>query len=213
MTKIVSVDVETTGLLPGYHEIWEIGVVPVDSGREHLYYQFQPAELEHAESPALQVGGFYENFDWIGDPRLARDMLVEGVFKDEEEGTETPTGHKALTGAAEASFRIAQELEGATIMGLNPHFDADHLEALLNKYGHAGAWSHRYLDLGSYAAGAWKAKGPLSGNAVAKRMESHGIVNDAAHNAYADAKWNVDAYHAIRDGVGKRTPMPDIPGA
>jgi DNA polymerase III epsilon subunit-like protein len=200
--KIVSVDVETTGLIAGYHEVWEIGIVPVDSGREHLYYQFQPTDLEHAEARALQIGGFYERFDWIADPRFARDMLVEGIVKDEEEGTESPSGHKAITGAAEACWRIAKELEGATIMGLNPHFDGDHLEAMLHKYGHAPTWGHRYLDLGSYAAGAWRSKNVLSGKAVADRMEAHGIVNDAIHNAYADARWNVDAYQAIRDGIG-----------
>lgn len=201
--KIVSVDVETTGLTPAYHEVWEVGIVPVDSSREHLYYQFQPTDLEKSEPTALRVGRFYERFDWIGDPRFARDMLVEGIVKDEEDGSERPSGHKAVTGAAEACWRMAKELEGATIMGLNPHFDADHLEALLQKYGHAPTWGHRYLDLGSYAAGAWNAGNVLSGKAVADRMEAHGIVNDEIHNAYADAKWNVNAYQAIREGVGR----------
>jgi hypothetical protein len=200
--KIVSVDVETTGLVAGTHEVWEIGVVPVDSGREHMYYQFQPTDLEHSEATALQIGGFYTRFDWIGDPRFARDMLVDGVVEDEDAGTESPSGHKAVTGAAEACWRMAKELEGATIMGLNPQFDGAHLTALLKKYGHAPTWRHRFLDLGSYAAGAWRAKSTLSGKAVADRMEAHGIVNDAIHNAYADAKWNVDAYQAIRDGIG-----------
>lgn len=200
--KIVSVDLETTGLTPGYHETWEVGIVPVDTGREHMHYQFQPTDLEKADSKALQIGGFYERFDWIGDPRLARDMLVEGVIKDEDEGTEKPTGHKAVTGAAEACWKIAKELEGATILGLNPHFDADHLEALLQKYGHAPTWSHRHLSLGSFAAGAWGAKNVLSGAAVADRMEAHGIVNAELHNAYGDARWNVDAYQAIREGIG-----------
>lgn len=213
MPKIVSVDVETTGLIPGYHEVWEIGVVPVDSGREHLYYQFQPTELDNADSAALQIGNFYARFDWVGDARLARDMLVEGVIKDDENETEKPSGHKALTGSSEACWRIAKELSGATIMGLNPQFDAAHLEVLLQTYGHAPTWSHRHLDLGSYAAGAWGARNTLSGKAVADRMEAHGIVNDAVHNAYADARWNVDAYQAIRDGIGKRTAMPDIPTA
>lgn len=201
MPKIVSVDVETTGLVPGTHEVWEVGIVPVDSGREHLYYQFQPTELETSEATALQVGGFYERFDWIGDPRFARDMLVEGVVKDEEEGTEEPSGHKAVTLAAEACWKIAKELEGATILGLNPHFDSMHLRALLQRYGHAKTWGHRFLDLGSFAAGAWGARIPLSGKAVTERMESHGIVNEELHNAYADAKWNVNAYQAILEGV------------
>jgi hypothetical protein len=202
MPKIVSVDVETTGLLADVHEVWEVGIVPLDSGREPLHYQFQPFELEIAEPQALNVGGFYERFEWIGDPRFARDMLVEGVIEDEEEGTERPSGQKAVTGAMEACWRIARELEGATILGLNPHFDSAHLGSLLRKYGHAPTWGHRFLDLGSYAAGAWNAKNVLSDRAIEDRMEAHGIVNEAAHNAYADARWNVDAYQAIREGVG-----------
>lgn len=202
MPKIVSVDLETTGLVPGTHEVWEIGIVPVDSGREHMYFQFQPIELEESESTALQIGGFYDRFDWIGNPLYARDMLVEGVIKEEDEESEKPSGHKAITGAAEACWKIATELEGATIMGLNPHFDAAHLRALLHKHGHARAWSHRFLDLGSFAAGAWGARGPLSGVAISERMEAHGIVNDELHNAYADARWNVDAYQAILGGIG-----------
>lgn len=202
MSKIVSVDVETTGLIAGTHEVWEVGIVPVDSGREHMYFQFQPTELHKASEPtALQIGGFYERFDWIGDPTYARDMLVEGVIKDEEE-TEKSSGHKAVTMAPEACWKIAKELEGATIMGLNPHFDAAHLHALLHRYGHTRTWSHRFLDLGSFAAGAWRARIPLSGKAVAERMEAHGIVNDELHNAYADARWNVAAYEAILGGVG-----------
>lgn len=207
MPKIVSVDVETTGLIPGYHEVWEVALVPVDSGREHLYYQFQPTHLERAEAEALKIGGFYENFDWIADANYARDMLVEGVVKEEDEDTgavtEKPSGHKALTGGGEACWRIAKELEGATLLGQNVHFDADHLEILLNKYGHAATWGHRYLDLGSYAAGAFGEKTVLSGRQVSDRMEDHGIVNESLHNAHADARWNVDAYHAILDGVGR----------
>lgn len=213
MAKIVSVDVETTGLVPEFHEVWEVALVPLDSGREHMYYQFQPTDLTQSEATALKIGGFYKNFDWIGNPIYARDMLVEGVIKDEEEATEKPSGHKAITGAAEACWRMAKELEGATLLGQNVHFDADHLTALLHKYGHAPTWNHRFLELGSFAAGAWGAKHVLSGAAIAERMEAHGIVNDGLHNAYADAKWNVDAHNAILDGVGQRVAIKDDPRA
>lgn len=202
MSKIVSVDVETTGLAPERHEIWEVGIVPVDSGREPMWYQFQPTELERSDPKSLQVGGFYERFDWLADPRLSRDMLVEGVVDDA--GEDGATGYKAVTSAVEVCWRIAKELEGATLLGLNVgSFDAPFLAALLRKYGHSPTWSHRYLDLGSYAAGAWGAKNVLSGSAVAERMEARGVVNDELHNAYTDARWNVDAYQAIRDGVGQ----------
>lgn len=206
MPKIVSVDLETTGLLDT-HEVWEVGIVPLDSGREPLHYQFQPTELEESEAAALNVGRFYARFDWIGDPRLARDLLVEGVLVEEDEETEKksekPSGHKAVTSASEACWKIAKELEGATLLGLNVgSHDAPFLARLLRKYGHNPTWSHRFLDLGSYAAGAWGAKNVLSGRAICDRLEKHGIESREAHSAFADAQWNVDAYNAILEGVG-----------
>lgn len=206
MPKIVSVDLETTGLLDT-HEVWEVGIVPLDSGREPLHYQFQPTELEESEAAALTVGKFYSRFDWIGNPALARDMLVEGVLVEEDEETgkksEKPSGHKAVTPASEACWKIAKELEGATLLGLNVgSFGAPFLARLLRRYGHNPTWSHRYLDLGSYAAGAWGSKNVLSGRAICDRLEKHGVENREAHNAFADAQWNVDAYNAILEGVG-----------
>lgn len=202
MPNIVSLDLETTGLKVDQHEVWELGLVPLDSGREPMHLQFQPTDLEVAEAEALQVCQFYTRFDWITDPRLARDMLVDAVVKDEEEGTESPSGEKALTHAGSALWRVAKTLEGATLMGLNVgSFDAPFLAKLLRKYGHSPTWNRRYLELGSYAAGAWGAKAPLSGRAIADRLEAHGIENRGAHNAYNDALWNVDAYNFIQETV------------
>lgn len=207
MPKIISLDIETTGLVRDYHEVWEVGIVPLDANQEHLHYQFQTTDLEMADPESLQVGGYYERFDWIGDPRFARNMLVDGVYEDEDEETgkkvEKPTGAKALTGAAEACWDIAKRLEGATLLGANVgSFDGPFLETLLRKYGHSPTWTHRSLELGSYAAGAWGAKQPLSTRAIADRLEKHGILNRGVHNAYNDALWNVDAYNFIREGQG-----------
>lgn len=201
MSKIVSLDLETTGLELGKHEVWEVGIVPLDSGKEQIHYQFQPTTLEVAEAPALQVGQFYDRFDWIGDANVARDMTVDAVVKDEDEGTEKPSNHKALIAASAGCWQIAQALEGATLMGLNVgSFDAPFLAAHLRKYGHSPTWNHRYLELGSFAAGAWGSKVPLSGKAIADRLEKHGVQNRGVHNAYNDALWNVDAYNFIRNG-------------
>lgn len=184
MSKLVSVDLETTGLDAGEHETWEVGIVPVDPDAQTMHYQFLPENLARAEAGALKVNDFYERFDWFSDPRICRDMLTES--------TENP-GSFALTGAAEACWLIAKSLQGATIMGLNPHFDAAFLEALLNRYGHVAMWSHRHLDLGSFAAGAWGAKHDLSGAAIRDRIPQ----GDDLHNAYADAQWNVAVYEQI----------------
>ena len=184
MSKLVAVDLETTGLNPLAHETWEVGIVPVDPDATTMHYQFQPESLGTAEAGALKVNHFYERFDWIGDPRICRDMLTE----DDEK-----PGSFAVTVAAEACWLIAKELEGATIMGLNPHFDARFLEVLLRKYGHVPLWHHRHLDLGSFVAGAWGAKHELSGAAIRERLPQ----DEGLHNAFADAQWNVMVYESI----------------
>lgn len=187
MTKLVSVDLETTGLNPREHETWEVGIVPADPDAKTMHYQFQPEALGSAEPGALKVNDFYERFDWLGDPRLCRDMLTPSAEDAEK---------FSVTGAAEACWLIAKELKDATIMGLNPHFDARFLEVLLRKYGHVPMWHHRHLDLGSFCAGAWGAKHELSGAAIRERIPQE----DGLHNAFADAQWNLEVYESI---VGK----------
>jgi DNA polymerase III epsilon subunit-like protein len=201
MPKIVSLDLETTGVRVDTHDVWEVGIVPLDSGRDPIHMQFQPVDLSTAEAQALEIGGFYERFDWIGDARFVRDMTVDGVIVDEEAETESPDEHKAILTGVDACWKIAKELEGATLLGLNVGtFDAPFLEKLLKIYGHAPTWRRRFLELGSFAAGAWGAKIPLSGQAIADRLERHDVQNRGAHNAYNDALWNVDAYNFILNG-------------
>jgi hypothetical protein len=192
VSKLVSVDLETTGLNPSVHETWEVGIVPVDPDARTMHYQFLPENLAMAEPGALKVNDFYEAFDWFGDPRICRDMLTT-IPEDNDAFDPTHPDRKAFTGAAEACWLMAKELEGATIMGLNPHFGAAFLEVLLNRYGHVAMWSHRHLDLGSFAAGAWGAKHDLSGAAIRDRIPQ----DEGLHNAYADAQWNVEVYHSI----------------
>lgn len=204
MPNIVSLDLETTGLVPGVHEVWEVGIVPLNSGRDHIHYQFKPTALEAAEPEALAVGRFYERYEWISDPVFSRNMLINAVIVEEDEDTgdktESPSDKKAFMMAQESCWEIAKTLEGATLMGLNVgSFDAVFLAELLRKYGHSPTWSHRYLELGSFAAGAWGAKAPLSGKAISDRLEKSGVENRGVHNAYNDALWNVDAYNFIRE--------------
>lgn len=53
------VDVETTGLNPHFHEVWEIGLIVDDK-----MYEWQlSVDLRKADSGALRVGRFYERRD------------------------------------------------------------------------------------------------------------------------------------------------------
>lgn len=73
MTALVWVDVETTGLDPARHDLWEVAVVEAD-GTEHVWTMWP--DLTVAEPAALRINGFYDRTagDWDEDdpPAVAR---------------------------------------------------------------------------------------------------------------------------------------------
>lgn len=185
MNKIVSLDLETTGLDPRIHEVWELGLVPLDESRPPLHYHFPVGKLAVAEPTALSVGRFYERFTWPGldpetnVPRVT--TMVDSLLPGEDH-----------VSAYDACRYIAEALDGATLLVAAAGFDAAFLAPLLRTYGQAPTWHHRPLDLGSFAGGAWGATKPLSTKAIADR-----VPNADAHNAFADAQWNVAVYRSI----------------
>jgi len=179
--KIVSVDIETTGTDPSRHEAWEIAVVPLEGiqGRrpEKRCYQI-PVTLVGSQYEALKVGDFYGRYTW---PR------PDAAHRIWDSGTTT---QESLDGAFAWIFR---ELKDAQLLGCSVHFDAAFISELFRRHGFpAMPWHHRHLDLGSFAGGAWGAKHALSSKAMADRYP-----NEDAHNALADAEWNVEVYRQI----------------
>jgi DNA polymerase III epsilon subunit-like protein len=181
--NLISVDIETTGLDPEQHEVWEVAVVPVHAPQSAYCYQL-PVTLAGAEKEALEIGRFEDRYL---HPRAGKSALRD-------------LGH--LSCAEEAPMQQALrdiyiDLSGARLLGCSVHFDARFLEALFRRagYGVPAPWHHRHLDLGSFAGGAWGAKSALSSQAMTDR-----IPNPGAHDALADARWNVEVYRRIVDG-------------
>lgn len=187
MRNIVSVDIETTGLHPKRHETWEVAIVPVDDIKAGFCYQL-PVTLVGADREALDVGRFTERY-WCPRPGRAIRRWPSGAITSEP--------------LDQVLGRIASALAGAHLLGCSVHFDANFLAELLERANYPARWHHRYLDLGSFAGGAWDAKGPLSGRAMADRYP-----NPEAHDALADAEWNVEVYRNI---VAKSGGHPDYP--
>lgn len=194
--RLVSVDIETTGLDVGYHEPWEIAVVPFDVSKQTLHYQTYVDKLDNAEAGALQVGKFYDRYSWPikalysgHEVHYAHDMSEPSIVGEGEDAQEYPF---TVVPAYTAARNVAEALDGATLLGMSVHFDANFLDPWLRAYGFAPSWSHRYLDLGSFAAGAWAATIPLSSKAISDR-----VPNPDAHNAFADATWNLEVYRSI----------------
>lgn len=196
MKKIVSLDLETTGLDPERHELWEIGIVPLDASKPVLHYQVGCCALYNADPTALQIGGFYDRY---GYPPVAsdgerlmpfvHDMTNPSVIG---EGDSQRALDYTIEPAWSAARTIAEALDGATLLGAAVQFDAGFLGPWLRDVGFAPSWSHRMLDLGSFCAGAWGATAPLSTKAIAERFP-----NDAVHTALGDARWNMDVYRSV----------------
>lgn len=181
--RLVSVDIETTGLDPTRHETWEVAIVPLEGrqGRriDPRGYQL-PVSLVGADSKALEVGGFRERYEMPPTATISMRHL--------------PNGTGTLELLDEGLRWLHTELTDAHLLGCSVHFDAAFLAELFRRHGLGPEpWHHRYLDLGSYAAGAWGAKKPLSSKAMSDR-----VPNFDAHNAFSDALWNVQVYNFIR---------------
>lgn len=83
MSKLIYVDVETTGLTPPRHRVLEVGWAEIPDGdysRLTLHERrFRPTEeiLAQAEPKALEVNGYYTGHpDWEGTPYLGTPEAV-----------------------------------------------------------------------------------------------------------------------------------------
>lgn len=129
---VVVVDVETTGFDPDYHACVEVGWWDLNTGeRGHFIPQHDVAEvLGRANVKALQINRY---IDRIADQ------------PQDETGTEVQ--------------RLANALDGNTLAGSNPAFDAGFLRTVFKHYEDrslidtAPRWHHRMWDLAPYAAG------------------------------------------------------------
>jgi DNA polymerase III epsilon subunit-like protein len=177
--NIVSVDIETTGLNHRRHEVWEAALVPINPAFTNDCWCYQlPITDAGAEDAALKVGGFGERYTNPGAGLVTRRW---------------PSGTTSVEGLPGALNRMHHELTGATLLGCSVHFDAAFLAELFARHGLTPEpWHQRYLDLGSFVGGAWGAKAALSSKAMPDRYP-----NEDAHDALADARWNVEVYKKI----------------
>ena len=83
--QLCSIDIETTGLIPGYHEIWQIAMIPLDSSlnpRQDVipfYIEMKPNFPEHIDQAALRLNRepFLRACQTGIDPDKAKDLFEE----------------------------------------------------------------------------------------------------------------------------------------
>jgi hypothetical protein len=184
---VAFVDIETTGLDPERHQIWEVGLILPD-GTEHEWQL--PVDLSRADPIALNIGRFhdrrvekwkdsYEDAGWLGE--FARNFV-------------------ALT----RDLHIA----GAVVS-----FDAERLWRLLRANGECPMWHYHLIDVGALAAGfmagkryqseadgrgvpSWEPEPPWKSNDLSMAV---GVNPDDfdRHTALGDARWAKAIYEAV----------------
>ncbi len=131
MSGVCFVDIETTGLDPDYHEVWEValitpvvGATPAEDGWNEQIWQL-PVDLSKADPMALNVGRFH-------DRRLPADSLVP---------------------LATFASEFVRDTRGLHLAGAVVSFDAERLWQLLRNNGECPMWHYHLVDVEALAAG------------------------------------------------------------
>lgn len=188
---IAFVDVETTGLDPTIHEIWEVAVIEPGDEPCRLYDEKTHPEhvwvlrpdLASADSSALRISGYYDR----------RPVAM---------------GHPL-----EVARDIARVLAGRHLVGAVPSFDAAFLERFLRRNGQAPAWHYHLIDVEALAVGYLHGRPanalttdydplpvvtrlPWDSEAVSRAVGVDPKAFDR-HTALGDARWARAIYEAV----------------
>jgi oligoribonuclease (3'-5' exoribonuclease) len=207
MTVLCFTDLETLGLDPLEHDVWEIAIIARDEDgveTEHLWQRRpSPVALARAEPKALEMGRFHERMAVPGSA-WAADML-DNIGDGH---TPVPMSLGALNN------RVAEILKDAVMVGSNPAFDASFLTVMLGM----APWHYRTVDVATLAAGylhgslTAKAGGdrslfldsyptlPYSSYALSERMGIAPPSPEVAHTALGDARWAKAVFDAATGG-------------
>ena len=173
------VDVETTGLVPGYHEMIDVGIVMTDlQGKEldRLFLRIMPDHPDRAQPAAVAVNGF-------------------SVERWKERGF--TTSRQAVPKIVDFHHRVAGA-KHVLFVGYNAWFDMSFIDHLFRQQGSAWRALYHYfvLDLPSMA---WSLGiQDLAGREMAAKL---GIepetTNLLEHTGITGAESNVNVYRAL----------------
>jgi DNA polymerase III epsilon subunit-like protein len=185
MRGFTYVDVETSGLVAGHHEIIEFAVITEIGDRSKVYTGALPFDMDRASPEALEVNGY-------GKREFPRE--VSGQV---------------------AASRIYEMTDDRHLVGKNPGFDAGFLEEFLALYGGKPNWHHRLVDIGALAWGYYNGRsafgrGGPTDIAVPSRLEPPNtdetaelmgiprpLTNEGYHCALYDAAWAQEVFRSI----------------
>lgn len=181
------VDVETTGLDAGHHEMIDLGAIYTDlDGNElgRFFVRITPDHPERAGEIARSINGFDEarwsELDAVGEAEAVADFLAF---------------HAAATGSRTMIFTA-----------YNAHFDRAFLDALLREHGSGFRehFSYYMLDLPSLAWGAGIPELRNGEVAIALGLEPE-TDDPLEHTGLSGAVWNLALYRALKARIAERS--------
>jgi DNA polymerase III epsilon subunit-like protein len=191
---MVSIDVETTGLLAGVHEIVQIAVVPLDGdlvpceNHKPFYHHIAPQRPENVQKKAFAINGL--DLDWLLanglDPWRAADL-----FDDWFQALELPFGKRLVALAHNYPFE-----RGFLINWLGP----ESFEQFF--YIHprdTQAFGAMINDAAVYHG----KKIPFNNLSLTAMTKIFGIDNEKSHDALADALAGAKLYRELILSFGR----------
>ena len=166
-TTLCFIDCETTGLDPRIHQPYEVSWWLEDEDEPRSGWLAH--DLTHADTKALEIGGYWQRKAWAAQ---------DGGWMF----TESPP-------------TLAQVLEGVTLVGSNPAFDA----AMLTRYIGTPVWHHRLINVAEGAMWVFNWDRPKGLGDVAKRCRAEGYdIPEPDHTAEGDVRTTRAVYEALR---------------
>ena len=166
MTTLCFIDTETTGLDARIHQPYEVSWWREDEDQPRSAWLRH--SLTHADQQALNIGGYWD--------RKAYAAMDDGWMQTESPRT------------------LALVLEGMTLVGSNPAFDA----AMLTRYIGAPVWHHRMIDVSAGAMWVlgWDRPKGLADVRQALAERGHDIP-EPDHTAEGDVRTTRAVYEAL----------------
>lgn len=177
VSALAFLDTETTGLHPDDHEVWEVGLVLRDDGREREFRWLLPVDLKRADPVALEIGRFNERYQF------------DEVQQDLQEW------------CAEFSDLTA----GAHLVGAVISFDEERLRRLLWRHNFEPEWHYHLVDVEGMVAGALGIQPPWKSDDLAAAVGVT-LDESERHTALGDARWAMRIYDAVISRAGVPVP-------
>jgi DNA polymerase III epsilon subunit-like protein len=196
-------DTETTGLADDC-DIWEIGLItrdprPADVDdaigdmADHIDTEYRwliRPDLTTAEPTGLRIGRYYQRIGSLSTYPPGEGKAMTHPDHDKR---------SIVTAGLHIAAEVAQLLDGATIVGAVPDFDARHLTRWLRANGQAATHHYHLCDVETFAAGALGLPPPWNLDTL---LDRYGLKYDEAdrHTALGDARMVRDLYDAVLSG-------------